>query len=366
MSSILKALQKLENESPPNGDTKSWPVDLNIKKTVQKQVRGNWLARRIIPGISVFLIIMAIGWIFMKRPSFIFRPQVSGEKTDLSQRSLLKPDGVKKRNSSLRTPATNKPVVASKGRIKKSSPVLAGVKNKTGRNPAAPKPAQVKNYKKALYPNPEKPVIKDSSGSVSNKNYAKKKPQKIPAAMPHKPSGRINTAKKPLPVILSPEKTKITKKKLPVIAFNKKIKNPAKKASFKIADNKAKNAVKKQPAKIVHTSPKKSKNTIGHNKFPKISDKSIRKKEPVVVHPGENPAVLEAWRRTPVKPGEEMGLEIQALVWSPDPEGRLAVINGNIIRTNEKINGMTISYIGDNFVIVRKGNSKWKLNFTIQ
>ncbi|GBC59278.1 hypothetical protein DENIS_0214 [Desulfonema ishimotonii] len=80
---------------------------------------------------------------------------------------------------------------------------------------------------------------------------------------------------------------------------------------------------------------------------------------------GENPAILRAHRSLPEKSGAESGFEIQALVWSPDPESRMAVINGNIVRTGGIVDDASVQYIGTDYIVFRKGSARWRTRFQL-
>ena len=54
---------------------------------------------------------------------------------------------------------------------------------------------------------------------------------------------------------------------------------------------------------------------------------------------------------------------LQAIAWSKNPEERLAVINGLVLREGDGIEGITVSRIGTSEVIVQKGSKLWKLVF---
>ena len=54
---------------------------------------------------------------------------------------------------------------------------------------------------------------------------------------------------------------------------------------------------------------------------------------------------------------------LQAIAWSQNPEERLAVINGSVLREGDGIEGITVTQIGTNEVIVKKDANLWKLVF---
>jgi protein TonB len=59
-------------------------------------------------------------------------------------------------------------------------------------------------------------------------------------------------------------------------------------------------------------------------------------------------------------------LKLQAISWASAPGGRLAVINGNIMREGASLEGYTIVQIDRDEVVVRKGSEQWKLVFNLR
>jgi hypothetical protein len=64
-----------------------------------------------------------------------------------------------------------------------------------------------------------------------------------------------------------------------------------------------------------------------------------------------------------VKPLEDSKLKLQAISWSENPDNRIAVINGSIMREGESIEGFRIVQIGQDDVVVRAGQNERKLVF---
>jgi len=68
----------------------------------------------------------------------------------------------------------------------------------------------------------------------------------------------------------------------------------------------------------------------------------------------------------PVKQAVESKLQLQAIAWSSDPESRLAVINGRVLREGGSVEKVLITYIGKNEVIFKKGREEWKQMFRLK
>lgn len=54
-------------------------------------------------------------------------------------------------------------------------------------------------------------------------------------------------------------------------------------------------------------------------------------------------------------------LELQAIVWSDDPESCFAVINGHIVRANGTVEGVTVTEISPDAVFLKHGDKTWKI-----
>ena len=58
-------------------------------------------------------------------------------------------------------------------------------------------------------------------------------------------------------------------------------------------------------------------------------------------------------------------LELQAIAWSTDPNERIAVINGQIVREGDSIKGFSVARISSESVIVKRGAKEWELMFRL-
>ncbi len=61
-------------------------------------------------------------------------------------------------------------------------------------------------------------------------------------------------------------------------------------------------------------------------------------------------------------PGDSR-LKIQAIVWSNTPEDRLVMINDKIVQTGESIDDITVTYIGNDYIVVKEGEKEWEVKF---
>jgi hypothetical protein len=73
-----------------------------------------------------------------------------------------------------------------------------------------------------------------------------------------------------------------------------------------------------------------------------------------------------AHRNLPVERAQALGLEIQALVWSPDPDFRMAVINGTILKHGATVGDATLTHIGEDYIVIRRDGALARVDFTVR
>jgi hypothetical protein len=59
----------------------------------------------------------------------------------------------------------------------------------------------------------------------------------------------------------------------------------------------------------------------------------------------------------------QAGLDLQAISWDENPESRIAVINGRVLREGERIEGYLLSEINADDVVFEHTGQIWKLEF---
>jgi hypothetical protein len=80
----------------------------------------------------------------------------------------------------------------------------------------------------------------------------------------------------------------------------------------------------------------------------------------------KKPDTLRAPDKADTAPEKQIqGLSIQALVWSVDPQRRMAVINSQIVHIGDMLNNFRIKDIGSDYVILQEGGQDWKMKFQI-
>jgi hypothetical protein len=63
---------------------------------------------------------------------------------------------------------------------------------------------------------------------------------------------------------------------------------------------------------------------------------------------------------------DDSKLKLQAIAWSKDAAQRLAVINGQIVREGESVDGFLVNQIRQEDVVVNDGSASWQLEFSLK
>ncbi len=76
----------------------------------------------------------------------------------------------------------------------------------------------------------------------------------------------------------------------------------------------------------------------------------------------------KAARRPPAGPAYERsspGLTLQAIAWDPDARKRFAVVNNQIVREGQSVDGKVVERIAEDGIIVARAGRRWKIEFRI-
>lgn len=296
MSSILKALKKLENEdSVQEIHGRYMPRSIDTRQTVNKRVKGFWIVNKVFSISCIVVFFLGITW---------FGLSYKQEKPTHEPVKSLQPAPVQPMPPIDKQPEIQEPVkqsVSQVSEIKKPDMVKPDIIKSGITKPGSTKIAKAETFRKpAPRPNPFKKPISEPIITAN----------KMP-----KPAARPKPVLKPMP------------KPIPV---------PVKKTIEPIPE-------------------------IQEKQIPQKKIQETALPEPEIHNKNLNPA----HNTVPEKTTAESGLEIQALVWSPESHSRMAVINGNILREGGVIEGSVINYIGNDYIIFTKENKEWKLIFQI-
>ena len=256
MSSILKALKKLENEVPDKNDIRLGPHQFYAKKAIQKRVKSDFFFNKYVLIIFTFIILIIGGGLVLT-----FKPRKKQPTTTSIAEIKPKSKAVNRLEKKSRTPALQqKDTLSLKDKEKFE---LAG-----------------KAVKKPL---------------LSSHRFRKEEPE--------------------LSVKIENEPTEL-------------IRVPEEKPFFE-------QSLKKKP--FANRNEKESEQKIDSHRFASI----------------------------PIRQASESLLKLQAIAWSGNPEKRIAVINGHIVREGESVERATVKHIGKNTVVFKKGSEEWRQVFRV-
>jgi len=177
-----------------------------------------------------------------------------------------------------------------------------------------------------------------------------------PEAKHSKPLSRI--AKKTVDRDLFQKKktAKRVSEKIPVVAQSANKEPPP---AVKPRENKSESVKKTEIIVPKSLSPDKKK--IAHQNLIQ-KDNDTKKQDEKSGQNSKDKRILSI----PIKQAGESKLQLQAIAWSSDPESRLAVINGRVLREGGSVERVLIKHIGKNEVIFKKGREEWKQLFRLK
>ncbi|MCP4352035.1 MAG: GspB domain-containing protein [Desulfobacterales bacterium] len=353
MSSILKALKKLEDELPQEDET-GLP-QINTKKVVNKRAKQTRMINNVLSIVVIAFVLTGSAWLILKQKPLwvkkLFPSAVSTEQPPLatvySEKKTPEQDLAQKK-----VPDTS--VTAKHENSSDSGPD----KNPNQVEIGTVVPLHVKKRNTTVIPNSRIPKS-DKPVPVPAPVIAKPQPEKN--RQPVATGQKSLKAEQPAPAIVKPqleentvEETPKTEQPAPVIV------KPQLKEDTVEEDQKPLNAepapfiAKPQPEEEVAEEDQESAEQ------PAVTAKLQPEEETV---PAED---VEAEQHADVEQTDDPRLTIQALVWSSDPEGRMAMINNKIIRIGGSVDGIVVTHIESDYVIVREGDKKWKQIFQIR
>ena len=89
MSSILRALKRIEKEAPPPDESHPWPRPIDSKKAVNSRVKKTWLYNKLIRILFFVIIIAALAWlVFSQRQVIVAKLMPAKSSNDTRQLSV--------------------------------------------------------------------------------------------------------------------------------------------------------------------------------------------------------------------------------------------------------------------------------------
>lgn len=338
MSSILKALKKIEDETARE-ETDAPVIEVGARPNLSGRAKGGrgiqWTGMVFIVFICGFL------WVLYQRPGLI--QQFLPPAAPIQDQQKVIPE----------TPSV-KASDAPPGFDHSQRPIPEDPKHRSVNNPPLP---FVTPGGKSQHPQP------DGEGSSAQSD-----PVSSPKAMP---------VFRPRPVV-APEIQAARTHRVSPPSENKTSSEPNETIiQGETADPgiTAQNSPQSGPAsQPVETQPEKPAPPVFI--FPKtLPEKPVQLPQPKtnvqIVQPAPQESAVQKvpagdHQEIPEASQKVLGMEIQALVWAPDPEGRMAVVNGSIVREQGAVGNFIISHIGDGYLIVEKDGTTWRVNFDLR
>ena len=108
-----------------------------------------------------------------------------------------------------------------------------------------------------------------------------------------------------------------------------------------------------------------------HEQFDPSQPVYAREKNPTSKTASEKEKASTLRARTPLTQEEDSSVEgpelkLQAIVWSESPEHCFAVVNGVIVRVGGKVEGVSVTEIGMDYVSFKSGQRTWKMRMMTQ
>lgn len=75
MSSILKALKKLENETLPHGNDQSWSQKIDTRKAINRRMKGPWLFNRLVFVLFIAIVVVVVSLLILEKGPY-FKKQL--------------------------------------------------------------------------------------------------------------------------------------------------------------------------------------------------------------------------------------------------------------------------------------------------
>jgi hypothetical protein len=220
LSTILKALKRIDQTTPPPDDLQSWPPKIDAKKTVKIRAHKIWLYRKVYLTLILTVILIAAGWLAYSQKHWLTAkifPQKTSAKGPIYQAKIDPGPDESKGVVSEKEP-TLKRQDARPGAGSRQRP--AGVDRPRRRLPRTP--ASQKSQKNKILPSSRK--IQPPETKIK----AKSNTSRLPAAISGKsvqsdtrPEAAASTKKSPSQVTRSYKRLDDSKFDLQAIAWSK-------------------------------------------------------------------------------------------------------------------------------------------------
>lgn len=375
MSSILKALKKLENQAPQPKQGQSWP-QIDTKGTIRKQAKGRLFFGKSVSILIIVIIAGAGGWFAFSQKSPLwnfFSAEDTAEKKADVRASLVKTeaDSIEPAEKKIPGPDLSQEKVAALEDHKDAEQMQK--KGQGAVTKRKDKPENSENFPKekvAASKPPQKRVVslKDRKDVAQKREKTlaatktKSEPQKS-ASLSKKKVSKADVPQKKKPVSLEKkEKPRQAKKQAPLPAVKAKT-GSEKKTSAPPEDIASQiDMLQEHVGKMrdmVETPEQSAKLDLLEKEVALWKKKHASGELTRDTSSGDS-------TRTKPKQGSGTKLKIQAIVWSSNPKDRMAVVNDQIIRIGGSVDGVVVTGIGADYILVKEGKEEWEVKFQIK
>lgn len=223
LSTILKALKRIDQTTPPPEDLEPWPAEIDTKKAVRGRVRQIWLYRKVYLALILTLIIIATGWLVYRQRHWLaanILPQKTPANGPIYQ-AKIQPESKATKEAAPRKPTPLKNQNVRRGTGSEPRPA---VKNQPPRGlPRFPASQKIQKNPILASPNkiqaPQRNVTAKSNVSPPPAAASEKPVQRDTGALSAVPEGQ--SASRPTPLAGSYQRMDDSKLKLQAIAWSK-------------------------------------------------------------------------------------------------------------------------------------------------
>jgi len=333
LSSILKALKKLDNNSPQQMDGENHSPQIDTKQTIQKRIRGIWIFQRFFQPLFASVILFGFIWVILKYNPLLVKKLFPDAVLTVQHTEAVKIPPVSVSGQHQSPPEKKKQIATAQETfiIPEKKIPSALPRNEMHVLKESREFDEQADFRKATE-SVKKELTEKIVKSVGKVKIEIEKPEKIyaPPVLPKK--------KEDIPVIADPEK-EIEHKKGSVVQAPLTDDELAELYESGIEDKKDLDV----------------KSPIENSKEVSAANEKSKEKKNSEQQP----------EATEVK--DDSRFKLQALVWSADPESCFVVINDRITRVgNSIVNGVILDSIGEDYVIIQEGDKKWKQIFQMK
>jgi hypothetical protein len=208
LSTILKALKRIDQTTPPPDDLQAWPPKIDTQKTVKARAQKIWLYRKVYLALILTVVLIAAGWLVYSQKDWLatrILPQKTLPKAPVYQ-AKIEPGSDKSRSA-----------VTQKEPVLKRQNARSGADRPSRKLPRAPAPQKSQvNRIFASSGKTQPPTAKSNTSRLPAADSAKsvqRDTRPAPAAAP--------TKKSPSQVVKSYKRLDDSKLDLQAIAWSK-------------------------------------------------------------------------------------------------------------------------------------------------